>query len=75
VLIVDVSEVKLPGEAKLNNLPPECGEPIDADENGTNKEDDHNYSSKKMKWCFYLKREEDATSDLLRPFVIHWMEY
>jgi hypothetical protein len=28
-LIVDVSEVKLPGEAKQTNLPPECGEPID----------------------------------------------
>jgi hypothetical protein len=26
---VDVSEVKLPGEAKQNNLPPECGQPID----------------------------------------------
>jgi hypothetical protein len=29
MLIVDVSEVKLPGEAKQNNLPPECGQPID----------------------------------------------
>jgi hypothetical protein len=27
-LIVDVSEVKLPSEAKQNNLPPECGQPI-----------------------------------------------
>jgi hypothetical protein len=32
MLIVDVSEVKLPGEAKQNNLPPECGQPIDAGE-------------------------------------------
>jgi hypothetical protein len=30
MLIVDVSEVKLPGEAKPNNPPPECGQPIDA---------------------------------------------
>jgi hypothetical protein len=29
MLIVDVSEVKLPGEAKQSNLPPECGQPID----------------------------------------------
>jgi hypothetical protein len=29
MLIADVSEVKLPGEAKQNNLPPECGQPID----------------------------------------------
>jgi hypothetical protein len=29
MLIVDVSEVKLPGEAKQNNLAPECGQPID----------------------------------------------
>jgi hypothetical protein len=27
--IIDVSEVKLPGEAKQNNLPPECGKPIE----------------------------------------------
>jgi hypothetical protein len=27
--IVDVSEVELPGEAKQNNLPPECGQSID----------------------------------------------
>jgi hypothetical protein len=24
-----MSEVKLPGEAKQNKLPPECGQPID----------------------------------------------
>jgi hypothetical protein len=29
MLIVDVSEVKLPGEIKQNSLPPECGQPID----------------------------------------------
>jgi hypothetical protein len=29
-LIVDVSEVKLPGEMKQNNRPPKCGQPIDA---------------------------------------------
>jgi hypothetical protein len=29
MLIVGVSEVKLPGEAKQNNLPPKCGQPID----------------------------------------------
>jgi hypothetical protein len=29
MLTIDVSEVKLPGEAKQNNLPPECGQPID----------------------------------------------
>jgi hypothetical protein len=29
-MVVDVSGVKLPGEAKQNNLPPECGQPIDA---------------------------------------------
>jgi hypothetical protein len=29
MLIVEMSEVKLPGEAKQNNLPPECGKPID----------------------------------------------
>jgi hypothetical protein len=29
VLIVDVSEVKLSGEAKQNNLPPECGQLIE----------------------------------------------
>jgi hypothetical protein len=28
MLIVDVSEVKLPGKAKQNNLSPECGQPI-----------------------------------------------
>jgi hypothetical protein len=26
----DMSAVKLPGEAEQNNLPPECGQPIDA---------------------------------------------
>jgi hypothetical protein len=30
MLIIDVSEVKLPVEAKQNNLPPECGQPIDS---------------------------------------------
>jgi hypothetical protein len=30
MLIVDMSAVKLTGEAKQNNLPPECGQPIDA---------------------------------------------
>jgi hypothetical protein len=29
MLIVDVSVVKLSGEAKQNNLPPECGQQID----------------------------------------------
>jgi hypothetical protein len=29
MLIVAVSEVKLPGETKQDNLPPECGQPID----------------------------------------------
>jgi hypothetical protein len=29
MLIVAVSEVKLPGEATQNNLSPECGQPID----------------------------------------------
>jgi hypothetical protein len=29
MLIVDMSAIKLPGEAKQNNLPPECGQPID----------------------------------------------
>jgi hypothetical protein len=29
MLIIDTSAVKLPGEAKQNNLPPECGQPID----------------------------------------------
>jgi hypothetical protein len=29
MLIVDVSKVNLPAEAKLNNLPPECGQLID----------------------------------------------
>jgi hypothetical protein len=29
MLIVDVSEVKLPGEGKQNNLPPESGQPSD----------------------------------------------
>jgi hypothetical protein len=28
--IVDLSAVKLTGEAKQNNLPPECGQSIDA---------------------------------------------
>jgi hypothetical protein len=28
-LIVDVSGVRLPGEAKQNNLPPESGQPTD----------------------------------------------
>jgi hypothetical protein len=32
MLIVDMSEVKLPSEVKQNNLPPECGQPIDAGE-------------------------------------------
>jgi hypothetical protein len=32
MLIVDVSAAKLAGEAKQNNLPPECGQPIDAGE-------------------------------------------
>jgi hypothetical protein len=30
-LIIDVSEVKFPGEAKQNNLTPECGESIQVD--------------------------------------------
>jgi hypothetical protein len=29
MLIFDMSAVKLPGEAKQDNLPPECGQPID----------------------------------------------
>jgi hypothetical protein len=29
MLIIDMSAVNLPGEAKQNNLPPECGQPID----------------------------------------------
>jgi hypothetical protein len=29
MLIVDVNEVKLPGEAKQYSLPPECGQLID----------------------------------------------
>jgi hypothetical protein len=33
MLIVDVSEVQLPGEAEQNNLPPECGQPIDGGDN------------------------------------------
>jgi hypothetical protein len=39
MLIVDVSEVKLPGKAKQNNPPHECGQPIDEAEyicNATN---------------------------------------
>jgi hypothetical protein len=32
MLIVDMSEDTLPGDAKQNNLPPECGQPIDAGE-------------------------------------------
>jgi hypothetical protein len=30
MMIVDMSAVKLPGDTKQNNLPPECGQPIDA---------------------------------------------
>jgi hypothetical protein len=30
MLIVDMSAVKLPGKAKQDNLPLECGQPIDA---------------------------------------------
>jgi hypothetical protein len=29
MLIVDMSAVKLPGKPKQDNLPPECGQPID----------------------------------------------
>jgi hypothetical protein len=29
MLIIDMSEVNLPGEAKQNKLSPECGQPID----------------------------------------------
>jgi hypothetical protein len=36
-LIVDASEVKLPGEAKQINLPPEYGQPIYTGENGVNR--------------------------------------
>jgi hypothetical protein len=32
MLIVDMSEVKLPGKAKQNNLPPECRQPIEVGE-------------------------------------------
>jgi hypothetical protein len=32
MLIIDVSKVKLPVEAKQNNLPPDCGQPIDVGE-------------------------------------------
>jgi hypothetical protein len=28
MLIIDMTAVKLPGEAKQKNLPPECGQPI-----------------------------------------------
>jgi hypothetical protein len=28
MLIIDMSAVKLPDEAKQNNLPPECGQPF-----------------------------------------------
>jgi hypothetical protein len=34
MLIIDLSAVKLPGKAKQNNLPPECGQPIDMGEGG-----------------------------------------
>jgi hypothetical protein len=34
MLFVDMSAVKLPGEAKQNNLPPECGQQIDVGEFG-----------------------------------------
>jgi hypothetical protein len=33
MLIIDVSEVKLTGEVKQNNLLLECGQPIDGGEN------------------------------------------
>jgi hypothetical protein len=33
MLIVDVSEIELPGEAKQNNLPPKYGQLIDGGEN------------------------------------------
>jgi hypothetical protein len=39
MLIVDMRAVRLPGEAKLNNLPPKRGQPIDAD--GTRAEPLH----------------------------------
>jgi hypothetical protein len=29
ILIMDMSAVKLPGEAKQNDLPPKCGQPFD----------------------------------------------
>jgi hypothetical protein len=29
MLIIDMSAVKLPGEVKQNNIPPECAKPID----------------------------------------------
>jgi hypothetical protein len=40
MLIVDMSAVKLPGEAKQNDLPPECGQPIDAGETKQNLKGD-----------------------------------
>jgi hypothetical protein len=36
MLSIDMSAVKLPGEAKQNNLPPECGQPTDACDVGWN---------------------------------------
>jgi hypothetical protein len=33
-MFVDMSKVKLPGEAKQNNLPPECGQQIETGEEG-----------------------------------------
>jgi hypothetical protein len=37
MLIVEMIEVKLPGEAKQNNLPPECGQPIDMGDVGLSR--------------------------------------
>jgi hypothetical protein len=51
-LIVDVSEFKLPGEAKQNNLRPECGQPIDTD--GVNFE----YSEKAINYMYSMDVSE-----------------
>jgi hypothetical protein len=63
MLIVDKSEVKLPGEAKQNNLPPECGRPIDG-------------ASKTKAWKTLSRRDKPESLqmwDVINP-IIYKME-
>jgi hypothetical protein len=60
MLIVDMSEVKLPGEAKQNNLLLECGQPIDGGGNAQSDTGSIELSLFTLT-CYRLPHPQDAS--------------